>query len=392
MAGDAKESDLRANDERVSRLPGRATLPRSAWPAFFRAGVVLALSLLYVTARFAFGPDIPAAEALSLVPIVGAGLLFGLWGGGLAVLLAVVANAVLGTVIRAEPLVDSTTFLAGSVLLLVGLVTGRLSDLEERLRVALRYEREAAEAMRLAEARGLYEATAVHLVDGLALVDADQRVQFWNPALEMIVGIPSEHALGRPLLEVEAPILAQTADAEAARGSELDAIRAVLGGTSSRIELHLLGSSPRDLVVLYFPVPGPDRRQWFGTLVRDVTRERELGRIKDEMVSVVSHELRTPLAALVGFAELLLTREWPEAQRRQFLETMLQEGQRLSILLNDFLDVRRLEHAGVALAPRSTDLAALITLAAALLRNDATQRHRLLPSGPPHWAVPVRHA
>ena len=61
------------------------------------------------------------------------------------------------------------------------------------------------------------------------------------------------------------------------------------------------------------------------------------------MVSVVSHELRTPLASLVGFAELLLKRDYDDATRRQYLTVMYQEGRRLTALINDFLDLQRLE-------------------------------------------------
>ena len=54
----------------------------------------------------------------------------------------------------------------------------------------------------------------------------------------------------------------------------------------------------------------------------------------DEIISVVSHELRTPLASLVGFADLLLTREYPEANRKEFLTIMVEEGLRLTTLIN----------------------------------------------------------
>ncbi len=79
----------------------------------------------------------------------------------------------------------------------------------------------------------------------------------------------------------------------------------------------------------------------------------ELVRAKDEMVAVVSHELRTPLASIVGFAELLATRDVTPAQRKEYLNVMLQEGHRLTALVNDFLDLRRLEggHLSMRFAP-----------------------------------------
>jgi two-component system, OmpR family, sensor histidine kinase VicK len=85
-----------------------------------------------------------------------------------------------------------------------------------------------------------------------------------------------------------------------------------------------------------------------------------VSRAKDEMVSLVSHELRTPLASLLGFTELLYSREFSEVQRRQYLGVMLREGRRLTDLINDVLHIQRLEagHQDLNLAP--ADLEALI--------------------------------
>ena len=89
----------------------------------------------------------------------------------------------------------------------------------------------------------------------------------------------------------------------------------------------------------------------------------ELVRARDEMVAVVSHELRTPLASIVGFAELLATREVTAAQRKEYLAVMLQEGRRLTALVNDFLDLRRLEGGHLSMRFAPSDLKALITRA-----------------------------
>ena len=95
----------------------------------------------------------------------------------------------------------------------------------------------------------------------------------------------------------------------------------------------------------------------------------ELGRAKDEMVSVVSHELRTPLASIVGFAELLATREVTAAQRKDYLAVMLQEGRRLTALVNDFLDLRRLEGGHLSMRFAPADIKALITRAVDLFND-----------------------
>ena len=97
----------------------------------------------------------------------------------------------------------------------------------------------------------------------------------------------------------------------------------------------------------------------------------ELSRAKDEMVSMVSHELRTPLASIVGFAELLATREVTPGQRKAYLSVMLQEGRRLTALVNDFLDLRRLEGGQLSMRFAAADLRALITRAVELFSDPA---------------------
>ena len=87
---------------------------------------------------------------------------------------------------------------------------------------------------------------------------------------------------------------------------------------------------------------------------------RESERGKTELVSIVSHELRTPLASVLGFTALLLKREFDPPTRRHYLGIVDAQARRLAALLEDFLDVQRIEHEGVDLAPEKIDLAALI--------------------------------
>lgn len=76
---------------------------------------------------------------------------------------------------------------------------------------------------------------------------------------------------------------------------------------------------------------------------RDITQEHEINRMKTELVSTVSHELRTPLSSVLGFTELLLSREMDPARQKRYLETIHKEAKRLTTLINDFLDLQRME-------------------------------------------------
>ncbi|XQU07357.1 sensor histidine kinase [Halomonas sp. LY9] len=87
-------------------------------------------------------------------------------------------------------------------------------------------------------------------------------------------------------------------------------------------------------------------------------RLREVDRMKDEFVAMVSHELRTPLTSIRSFAEILRDTPDIEAEKRQhFLGIMVLESQRLSRLIDEILDLARLESGRLSLKPVPVDLA-----------------------------------
>ncbi|MBN1692604.1 MAG: hypothetical protein JW845_03515 [Dehalococcoidales bacterium] len=71
--------------------------------------------------------------------------------------------------------------------------------------------------------------------------------------------------------------------------------------------------------------------------------------IRDTFVSIASHELRTPLTAITGYAELLLRRNPPEGTRKKWLENILDNGQNISRMANDLLNVTRIQSGKLAL-------------------------------------------
>ncbi|EMF45856.1 hypothetical protein B481_2697 [Planococcus halocryophilus Or1] len=76
---------------------------------------------------------------------------------------------------------------------------------------------------------------------------------------------------------------------------------------------------------------------------RDITREHEVDKMKSELVSTVSHELRTPLSSVLGFTELLLNKQLKPEKQERYLKTIYKEAKRLTNLINDFLDLQRME-------------------------------------------------
>ncbi|WP_123040745.1 ATP-binding protein [Cohnella candidum] len=115
-----------------------------------------------------------------------------------------------------------------------------------------------------------------------------------------------------------------------------------------------------------------------GTLFvhRDITKEYEVDRMKSEFVSTVSHELRTPLAGILGFAELMLHRELSPDRQRKYVSTIHLEAQRLTDLINDFLDLQRIESGKQVYDMKPVDLPDLLN-EIVQVQQALTDKHRL---------------
>ena len=95
---------------------------------------------------------------------------------------------------------------------------------------------------------------------------------------------------------------------------------------------------------LYATVVSEDtEQQGYLFVFRDRTEEERIDEMKNELISIVSHELRTPLASVLGFIEILLHRELSQEKQKKYMETINKEAHRLSNLINDFLDLQRME-------------------------------------------------
>jgi signal transduction histidine kinase len=117
-------------------------------------------------------------------------------------------------------------------------------------------------------------------------------------------------------------------------------------------------------------------------LDRQYERLRHSEQLKTELISIVSHELRTPLTSMLGFTALLLQRDFDEQTRRRYLDIVHAQGRRLTSLLDDFLNVQKLEEGGLELASESVDLAELVREQAELFAAES-EAHTLELRLPP---------
>ena len=182
-------------------------------------------------------------------------------------------------------------------------------------------------------------------MDGAILLDTEMQVILANPTSRRLLGWENKDILGNNVLHIlPDPIRAElTRPLQAAAQGEAD------GG---EFRISIKDPLPRTVRIVLATVidqvrdkPMRDKPKGIAITVQDITREVELNEAKSQFISNVSHELRTPLFNIKSFIETLheygdsLSKE----DRLEFLETANHETDRLTRLVNDVLDLSRLE-------------------------------------------------
>lgn len=210
--------------------------------------------------------------------------------------------------------------------------------------IAWLYEQLRKNAMDLAEKTSIslqqseryFRSVIENTSDFIAIIDRDGIMRYCNLAYQQGLGYCSEELLGRSGFELVHP-------------DDQLKLRQILDEPTSDVSLlieyrarHKNGSW-RTFEVSTENLCHDPAVQGLIITARDVTERKQIERLKDELVSTVSHELRTPLTSLRGFAELMLTKEFSRDKQHGFLTIIHKESVRLTSLINDFLDLQRME-------------------------------------------------
>jgi two-component system phosphate regulon sensor histidine kinase PhoR len=184
----------------------------------------------------------------------------------------------------------------------------------------------------LTEERNLSSAILGSMVEGVAVVNASERLLFANPGFEEILGLDVSPQSGRALVE----IVRQT--------EFLEAVRQVLKGMP-RVEAEIVTGTLRQRFFAV-TVASVSAAETSGAVIvlHDITELRKLERVRRDFVANVSHELKTPLTAIQGFAETLLAGAVDDPKNRiHFLEIILDHSRRLARLTDDLLKLSKMD-------------------------------------------------
>ncbi len=210
----------------------------------------------------------------------------------------------------------------------------------------------------------------------IAYVDHNQCYQFNNRAYEDWFGQSLKEISGSPIRQVLGEKVYQQIK---------DKVEAVLTGQEVTFEMQIpyQNTSLRWVKVTYIPHKGENSKViGFFVLTEDINDHKEMEQIKDEFISVVSHELRTPLTAIHGSLKLLNAGKGGTLNEKSQLLIGLAEKNtdRLVRLVNDILDLERIDSGKRTLEKKSCDAADLIATAVETMKQLAQEDKILLES------------
>ncbi len=171
--------------------------------------------------------------------------------------------------------------------------------------------------------------------EGVLLVNGAFEITYANPTAISMLSLPETH-IGKALIEInripELQALLQTTERT---------------GAVAFAEIRLGNITEPEAEVTVVPVAAGEE---YVIVIHDVTKERQLERIRADFVANVSHELRTPLTTIRGYAETLLNEDATRTKtQEQFVVKILNHASRLSRLVSDLLELSRLESGDVEL-------------------------------------------
>jgi PAS domain S-box-containing protein len=222
------------------------------------------------------------------------------------------------------------------------------------------------------------QAILTSIADGVVVNNTDGDIIMVNPAAEGILGLSGEQLIGQEFYDLFSAF-GTTGGEEAISAMEM-LLSAPVPEVAKTFKMSL-ETEGRIVHALLSPVLA-ERGDFLGvvTIFRDVTKEVEADRAKSEFVSTVSHELRTPMTAIKGYTDLLYAGAAGSinSEQKRFLTTIKGNTDRLTALINDLLDISRMETGRVRFEPRPLQIGEVIADVVNALATQAETKRQTL--------------
>ena len=327
--------------------------PRARGPRALLAldgyGIAVAASLLALLLAFVFLP----AFGPSILSVFYLAVLVSAWRGGLGPALLTTAMGLAANILLwLSPFYQADSSLQDGLRILVFVIVSlaiaaiayRLEQNKRALAASLQAERGA---------RAGEQAVTNAVDEALLVLSPERRVVQVNRRFSELFGVPASRIDGQHLDDTRSMFTQ-------AFGEPDDFYRHI--DNEDCLVLRQTWPEARELELYTRPIQDGDTSLGRLLVFRDVTHQREVERMKTEFVSLVSHELRTPLTSIKGYTEMVLDGDAGDidAEVREFLEIVLSNAERLVALVNDLLDISRIESGRIQVELRPVDLGEVV--------------------------------
>ncbi|HPI78385.1 MAG TPA: histidine kinase dimerization/phospho-acceptor domain-containing protein, partial [bacterium] len=226
--------------------------------------------------------------------------------------------------------------------------------------------------MKILEEKSKSEAIIREIDDGIVVVDSELKITNINPVASNILDLDIDKAIGRHFLEsVKSEKLFDhlKATMESGKSPNLDESGSILTvKRKGRVSHYLFSVTPVS--------SGLGNLRGVALLLRDITKLKELDQMKSDFISTASHELRTPLTTIEMSVGLLMEKEYEnlDEKGKELLDAAQEELARLKALINDLLDLSRIESGKVLMNMEPVSASELIEKTAKIMQKQADER------------------
>jgi len=216
----------------------------------------------------------------------------------------------------------------------------------------------------VASSRTRLETVLMSMFDGVMVVDSGGAILLMNEALRVLFSVDGD-PVGRKPLEV-----VRNADIQ----DVVDRALKHTGGVESR-ELGLVVPVEKTLLVHATPVVRDGGVEGAVLVFHDISELRRLEKVRQDFIANISHELRTPVSTIKGYAETLLDGALEDKEHaRDFLNIIHSDSERLANLIDDILDLSRIESGRLKLEPRPCALREMVGRVVSALGRQAQEK------------------